>query len=168
MYQAKIPRTGDREAPAVAAGFIKLFPITEFGLKSIADKNMKALVAGAPVRRRLAGNISVNTARILVFGEMAGMGDGNTPVRSLPSSHPPKADLTSMQSPEGDRGGCRLHYGLRAAAVWNTKTIRDKLNTEECLVPYDHASAACTPSLPPLPYSTVCGLTVVWLARAQL
>ena len=21
----------------------------------------------------------------------------------------------------------------------NTKTIRDKLNTEECLVPYDHA-----------------------------
>ena len=55
----------------------------------------------------------------------------------------------------------------------NTKTIRDKLNTEECLVPYDHAlgclyALLTTTSLPPLAYSTVCGLTVVCLARAQL
>lgn len=49
----------------------------------------------------------------------------------------------------------------------NTKTIRDKLNTEECLVPYDHA-LGCLYALPPLPRSTICGLTVVCLARAQL
>ena len=55
----------------------------------------------------------------------------------------------------------------------NTKTIRDKLNTEECLVPYDHAlgclyALLTATSLPPLARSTVCGLTVVCLARGQL
>ena len=47
----------------------------------------------------------------------------------------------------------------------NTKTIRDKLNTEECLVPYDHA-LGCLYAL--LTTTSVCGLTVVCLARAQL
>ena len=51
----------------------------------------------------------------------------------------------------------------------NTKTIRDKLNTEECLVPYDHALGCLYALLTATSVdSTICGLTVVCLARAQL
>ena len=50
----------------------------------------------------------------------------------------------------------------------NTKTIRDKLNTEECLVPYDHALGCLYALLTTTSVLHRFGLTVVCLARAQL
>ena len=51
----------------------------------------------------------------------------------------------------------------------NTKTIRDKLNTEECLVPYDHALGCLYALLTATCVLHLCGLTtVVCLARGQL
>ena len=99
MYQAKISadEVDDRQKHRRESlpVFIKLFLITEFGLKSIADKNMKALVAGVHQFSReeeiALGNISVNDRlRILVFGEMAGMGDGHYSCKKPPQArtHP--------------------------------------------------------------------------------
>ena len=50
----------------------------------------------------------------------------------------------------------------------NTKTIRDKLNTEECLVPYDHALGCLYALLTATSVLHRCGLTIVCLPRGQL
>ena len=94
MYEAKViademddRKKHRREALPV---FIHLFLIQEFGLKSIAEKNLKALVAGVHKFSReeevALGSVNqMHRLRIVVFGELAGMGDGDYSWVTAPS-----------------------------------------------------------------------------------
>ena len=100
--------------------FIQLFLTQEFGLKSIADKNLKALVAGVHKFSRqeevALGKVSEHErARIQVFGELAGMGHSEYSWVVVDCM----MDLI------------RQLYG-------NTKAIQKMLNREESLIHYDH------------------------------
>ena len=125
MYEAKVAadeqddrKKHRREALPI---FIQLFLIQEFGLKSIADKNLKSLVAGVHKFSReeevaLGGIEHYDRLRILVFGELAGMGEGQY---------------------SWVVADCMLD--LVHQLFGNTNAIREKLNREECLIHFDHA-----------------------------
>ena len=191
MYQAKISadEVDDRQKHRRESlpVFIKLFLITEFGLKSIADKNMKALVAGVHQFSReeeiALGNISVNDRlRILVFGEMAGMGDGHYSCKKPAQS---SSDLiinlplaTKADLPVPDCSSELRNWAVQgwlSTALWTScgsclgtpRPSATSSTRRSALSPTTTPSAACTPSLPP-PVLHRFGLTVVCLARAQL
>ena len=125
MYEAKViademddRKKHRREALPV---FIHLFLIQEFGLKSIAEKNLKALVAGVHKFSReeevaLGGVNQMHRLRIVVFGELAGMGDG---------------DYSWVVT------DCMMD--LIRQLIGNTKAINEKLDAEESLFHFDHA-----------------------------
>ena len=166
MYQAKISadEVDDRQKHRRESlpVFIKLFLITEFGLKSIADKNMKALVAGVHQFSReeevALGNISVNDRlRILVFGEMAGMGDGHYSCKKPPQARIKLADLTSIAVLDLRNWAVQ---GWLSTVLWTScgsclgtpRPSATSSTRRSVLSPTTTPSAACTPSLPPLAY----------------
>lgn len=125
MYEAKVAadeqddrKKHRREALPI---FIQLFLIQEFGLKSIADKNLKALIAGVHKFSReeevALGSIEhMDRLRIVVFGELAGMGEG---------------EYSWVVT------DCMMD--LVHQLFGNVKAINEKLNKEECTTPFDHA-----------------------------